>query len=148
MGEPRTHRLALILGALCALVGAGGVVASWGAFVLDRSIEAHGPRAVAHVTGKSRGASTDGDYDIAYSFRPPGGQRVDAVRGVSRELWGALSNGDTVVVAYSASSPTRNFPLGEGVTSLSVTLLVSVLSAIFAGCGGLLILGAFRRRPD
>ena len=147
LNSQRSNRRALIMGSLFALVGAVGAVGSWFAYSLDTGIEKSGPRAVGHITDKSMVSSSDGDSDftVSYWFVLPGGERIEAERGVSKELWSTFRKGETLVVAYADGNPRRNFPSGAGVTSFGVTVFVSALSSVFAIFGSLLLLGALRR---
>ncbi len=147
MNSQRSNRIALIMGSLLALVGAVGAVGSWFAYSLDTGIEKSGGRAEGHITEKSMVFASDGDSDfnVSYWFVLPRGERIEAERGVSKELWNSFQKGGTLVVVYSDSNPRRNFPLGAGVTSLGVTVFVSALSSVFAVIGSLLVIGALRR---
>jgi hypothetical protein len=102
---------------------------------------------VGTITGKHIVRSSDGDSDfnVAYWFVLPNGQRIEAERGVSKRLWNTYQKGGTLEVAYSASNPRRNFPLGGGVTSLGVALFVSVICLALAMFGTLFLFGNVRQ---
>lgn len=146
--EASSHvsKLALILGLIFLLLGLGGVIGSWGAYLTDTAIERSGPRATGHLIKKLFLAAADGDSDymLEYKFETASGQTVTASRGVSKALWMSLREGETLEVRYSASNPARNFPAGGGVTSIGVTLFISVIASIFAIFGGALVWSFFR----
>jgi hypothetical protein len=131
------------MGALFFLVGLVVLVGSWAAYSLDTSIERHGGRAVGYVTKKTFlfAADGDSDYVLEYRFALPSGERMNAQRTVSKELWSGLEESQSFVVLYHPENPNRNFPLGAGVTSFRVTLLVSVLGAVFLVFGLLIFVG-------
>ena len=142
----RGSRVALGMGALFFVVGCIGAIGSWGAYRLDTSIEKSGQRAEGRITKKSVlfAADGDSDYIVEYQFNLPSGKRVEAVRGVHKELWNTLRDGEAFVVLYSAENPKRNFPLGGGVTSIGVTVFASVFFVVFAAFGALLVAGFIR----
>ena len=144
--ESRGSKLALVMGVVFLLVGLGGVVGSWGAYVTDTNIERSGPRATGRLVKKLFLGAADGDSDyvLEYRFETPSGQSVTASRGVSKELWASLREGESREVRYSASNPKRNFPAGAGVTSIGVTIFVSVVASLFAVFGGALVWGFVR----
>jgi hypothetical protein len=143
----RGSRVVLITGVLLVLIGAVGAVGSWRAYSLDTGIEESGLRAVGYIADKSMSFASDGDSDfnVSYWFILPSGERIEATRAVSKARWSEFRKDGTLVVAYSASNPRRNFPLGAGVTSLGVTVFLSMLGVVFAGFGSLLVWGALRR---
>lgn len=142
----RGSRVALGMGALFFVVGCIGAIGSWGAYRLDTSIEKSGQRAEGRITKKSVLVAADGDSDyiVEYWFNLPSGKRVEAVRGVHKELWNTLRDGEALVVLYSAENPERNFPLGGGIASIGITVFVSVFFAVFAASGALLVAGYSR----
>lgn len=142
----RPSRIALIMGLVFALFGGFGIVGSWAAYRLDSGIAAEGERATGHLTRKSllRAADGDSDFVIDYWFVLPDGRRVEAHRSLSKALWSGLREGQDFTVRYSAANPKRNFPEGGGVTSVGVAVFVSILSALLALFGALLLVGYFR----
>ena len=143
MKRSQTSRTAFVMGVLFFIVGSIGALGSWAAYWLDTGIERNGHRAQGHVTRKSYLSVADGgsDYNVEYWFMLPSGERVESNRGVHKELWSTLKEGNSVIVLYSADNPKRNFPLGGGVTSIGVAVFVSVISAVIAVFGSLLIAG-------
>lgn len=135
------------MGALFLLVGLGGVVGAWGAYLTDKEIERSGPRAPAYLVKKVflEVADGDSDYILEYRFQPEAGPVVGASRSVSKKLWDASREGQLLEVRYSLENPHRNFPAGEGVTSLGVTVFVSVVTALLAAFGGALVWAHVRR---
>ena len=142
----RGSRVALVMGALFFVVGCIGAIGSWGAYQLDTSIEKSDQRAEGRITKKSFlfDVEGDSDYIVEYQFNLPSGKRVEAVRGVHKKLWNTLRVGDAFVVLYLAENPKRNFPLGEGVTSIGMTVFASVFFGGFAVFGVLLVVGFIR----
>lgn len=142
----RGSRVALGMGALFLVVGCIGAIGSWGAYRLDTSIEKSGQRAEGRITKKSVlfAADGDSDYIVEYWFNLPSGKRVEAVRGVHKQLWNTLRDGEAFVVLYSAEKPKRNFPLGGGVTSIGLAVFASVFFGSFAAFGALLVVGFIR----
>ena len=145
--EARGSKLALVMGVVFLLVGLGGVVGSWGAYVTDTNIERSGPRSTGRLVKKLFLGAADGDsdYKLEYTFATSSGQEVKASRSVSKELWASLREGESLEVRYSAANPKRNFPAGAGVTSMGVTIFVSAVASVFAVFGGALVLGFVRR---
>lgn len=145
--EPRGSKWALVMGVVFLLIGLGGVVGSWGAYVTDTEIERSGPRATGRLVKKLflRAADGDSDYMLEYTFATSSGQEMKASRSVSKALWASLREGESLEVRYSEANPKRNFPAGAGVTSMGVTIFVSVVASVFAVFGGVLLLGVFRR---
>ena len=135
-----------MMGALFLLVGAGGVIGSWGAYVTDTNIEHSGPRAKGHLVKKLFMGAADGDSDyvLEYWFETPKGQVVNVSHTVSKELWVSMREGELLEVQYSETNPKRNFPAGEGVTSLGLTIFVSAVASVFAIFGGALVWGVVR----
>ena len=133
----------LLMAGLLVVAGSLGVIGSWGAYWLDTDIIRDAQQAMGQITKKTVLQVADGDSDhlIAYWFRLPDGTRMEAEQGISKRLWQSLHEGDTLDILYAADNPRRNFPKGGGVTSLGVTLFVSLLSALFATFGGLMIAG-------
>jgi hypothetical protein len=150
MKKGQSSKLALVMGVLFLLVGVGGVVGSWGAYFTDTNIEKHGSRTKAHLVKKVFLGAADGtsEYVLEYSFETSNGQLVNASRTVSKELWGALREGELLEVRYSEPTPKRNFPAGEGVTSIRVTIFVSVVASLFAAFGGALVWGFVHRNSN
>lgn len=141
------NKSALVIGVLCLFVGVGGVVGCWGAYITDTNIDKRGPRAKAHVLKKIFLEVADGtsEYVLEYSFKTSDGQVINATRSVSKQLWEALQEGGLLEVRYAESTPQRNFPGGEGVTSIQATILVSVIASLFAVFGGALVWACVRR---
>ena len=144
----RGSRVALVMGTLFFVVGCIGAIGSWGAYRLDTSIEKSGQRAEGRIMNKSVlfAADGDSDYIVEYQFNLPSGKRVEAVRGVNKELWNTLRDGEAFVVLYSTENPKRNFPLGGGVTSIVLAVFASVFFGGFAAFGALLVAGFIRGR--
>ena len=143
MKRSQTSRTVLVMGVLFFIVGSIGALGSWAAYWLDAGIERNGQRAQGHITKKSYMFVADGDsdYNVEYWFMLPSGERVESSRGVPKDLWGMLDEGHSVTVLYSAENPKRNFLLRGGFTSIGVTVFVSVISAVIAIFGSLLVLG-------
>lgn len=146
---PRRQRIVLLIGIVFVAIGAFGVIASWGAYFTDSAIAEKGQRAEGQILAKGIVASADGDSDftVRYSFPLPGGQPREAEHSVSKKIWDKLQEGGPVIVLYAPDHPERNFPLGGGVTSLGVTLFVSLLAAVFAVFGALLLISRSRTHP-
>ena len=143
--------LALLMGVLFLLVGAGGMIGSWGAYVTDRSIEESGPRARGHLVKKLFLGAADGDSDyvLEYWFETSEHKVLNASRTVDKELWVSLREGEPLEIRYSDANPKRNFPAGAGVTSFGVTVFVSAIAFLFAVFGGAIVWGFFRTgRPE
>ncbi len=145
---PRIHWGALCIGLVFGLLGVLGLIGSWGAYGRDTDIVRAGHTAQATVLHKHRSQAGDDDteYVVAYRFALPDGRSVDGQHSLPRERWAPLQKGDALTVHYAPDQPRRNFPQGRGVTSMGVTVFVSVLAAVFAVFGGLLVFGALRPR--
>jgi hypothetical protein len=143
------NRPAIVIGALFFLFGLLAIVGGWGAYHLDTSIERHGGRAIGYVTKKIFLSASDGDSDyiLEYRFALPSGEPMNARRGVSKELWSSLKEGESLVVLYQHENPNRNFPAGAGVTSFGVMLFVAVLGIVFVVFGLLVFVNGLGRRP-
>lgn len=141
MDDSSGNRLALCLAMVFLVVGLGGVVAVWGAYLTDSNIDRDGSRTSGLLLGKRLIGTADGDSDyiLDYRFRPDGGAVMDVSRSVGRELWMSVQEGQALEIRYSPDKPTRNFPAGAGVTSLGVAVFVSALAALLAALGGALI---------
>ena len=150
MKSLQASRTTLAMGVLFFIVGSIGALGSWAAYWLDTDIERNGQRAQGHITKKSYMLVADGDsdYNVEYWFMLPSGERVESNRGVHKELWSTLKEGNSVIVLYSADNPKRNFPLGGGVNSIGVTVFVSAISAVIAMFGSLLIVGFIGSRRE
>lgn len=150
MKRQQSSKLALVMGGLFLLVGFGGVVGSWGAYILDTNIEQHGSRAQAQLIDKVFLDVADGasEYVLEYRFETSSGQVVTAARSVSKDLWSIMLEGELLEVRYSESNPNRNFPAGEGVTSVRLTIFVSFIACLFAVFGGALVWGFVHRNPS
>ncbi|MET0552440.1 MAG: DUF3592 domain-containing protein [Vicinamibacteria bacterium] len=147
MSRPTDAAALLLAGAFC-VVGTFGTVGSWVVYRMDGTIARTGERADGHVTRKSVvRAADDTDYTIDYWFALPGGARVEATRGIGRELWSAVRTGDVLTVRYSAADPKRNFPEQAGHPGLGMTVFVSAVCAAVAVLGALVLSGLVRRRP-
>lgn len=129
------------MGTVFLIVGLGGVVASWGAYLTDAAIERDGPRAVARLDEKSviRAADGDSDHIIKYRFQPAEGPSVDTTLSIGSELWKDLQVGQALEIRYAADNPKRNFPAGAGVGSAWLAVFVSVLSGVIGVFGGALL---------
>ena len=138
-----------LMAGLLVVGGSLGVNGSWRAYWLDTDIIRDAQQTMGQITKKTVLQLADGDSDhlIAYWFRLPDGTRMEAEQGICKRLWHSLHEGDTLDILYAADNPRRNFPKGGGVTSLGVTLFVSLLSALFAALGGLMIAGWVQGLP-
>jgi hypothetical protein len=140
MSRPETTspRIAsLALGVLFLVAGLVALVGSWGAYFTDTAIVSEGSQAQARMTRKTFifDAGGDSEYRIEYVFALPDGQRVDGQYGISREQWEPLQEGATIRVRYAAADPARNFPVGYGVTSRALIVLVSLLGLLGVAVG-------------
>lgn len=147
ISESRGSKTALAIAIVFVIFGLIGVVGSWGAYFMDTEIVRSGLRADAQLLKKVflRVADGDSDYILEYRFTTASGQPVEASRTVSKALWHSVREGQQLSVRYSEKNPKRNFPDGQGVTSLSVVVFVSLLSALIGILGVLIVWGYFRR---
>lgn len=117
-----------LIGGLLLVFGLWIIVDTCGAYWLETRTQNEGRRAQGHVTKKDEIIyMNDVGYGLRYWFVLPNGGRVEGYRDVSHELWSSLQEGDGLVVVYSAENPARNFPDGEGKTSLEVPLIGLIL---------------------
>ena len=137
---------ALIMGFLFLLVGLIFLIGSWGAYFTDSKIQDSGKSAEGHIVKKSFlfDAGGDSDYILAYWFVTESGILMNASRHVNASLWKAVNENQIIEIKYSASNPKRNFPTGEGASSLGMTIFASVMGGLFALFGGALTWGYFR----
>jgi hypothetical protein len=144
MHRSRDRWIALGMGCLFVLVGAVFAIGTWATLWGDRAIDAHGPRAVAVVTG-TRVVHDDGtSHEVRYAFTTPDGRRIVARRNVSEALFARLHTGDTLTVAYRAETPSRSFPPGEGDTHPGSTIFMSVVGALLALFGAIVLVSSVR----
>jgi len=127
-------------------VGLIFMIGAWGAYLTDSRIQNSGASAQGHLERKVFlfDAGGDSEYLLEYWFLLEDGSRINASHHVSKALWDAVHENQTIEIKYSASKPQRNFPLGAGVTSLGMTIFASLFGAVFALFGGALIWGYFR----
>ena len=145
--EEQPSLAALIIGVLFLLGGLLFIIGSWGAYITDTKIQEGGSSADAHIEKKVFLSDAEGvsDYILEYWFTTENGSKINATRNVSKTLWKSVSEGQTIGIKYSSSNPKRNFPNGEGVTSLGISIFASVFGALFTILGGALIWGYFRK---
>ena len=147
------QRMALILG--LALLGLGLLVGlgSWHAYRLMADIKAHGVHVEGHVVNKSHttestqkrvGNETSENYEVRYWFPSPTGERIEATRGVSKQLFDTLTEGGPILVGYPPGDPRKNFPLDGGEASASTTLFMMAMALLFMFIGGFLLRIAVR----
>jgi len=142
------NKTVIVYGVGFLLVGLIAVIGAIGAYLTDTWIVEHGGRAVGQITNRRSTSTSDGaDYYLEYWFTLPTGEKQEASRGVSRQLWSRVRRGDTLTILYHPEQPDRNFPEGEGVTSLFVLVFIVCLGAVFVGFGGLLIYGGIFPKP-
>jgi len=139
-----------LIGAAFFVVGLVFIVGSWGAYLTDSNIVKNGASADGRLMKKyfMRAADGDSDHMIEYWFKTADGVMIEATRGISRDLWNALHEGQTLQIHYARDNPRRNFPLGAGVTSPGIAIYASVFGALFALSGGALVWRCFRPAPD
>lgn len=142
----KQSRLAAFMGLFFVLFGLVFVIGSWGAYFTDSSIQNHGLSAQGYIEKKVFLMVADGDSDfiLDYWFVTQSGAKIHASHHVSKTLWQAVREHQTITIMYSANNPKRNFPTGTGVTSLGMSIFNSVLGALFTLFGGALIWGYFR----
>lgn len=145
-GEP-SSRIAIAICGLLSIGGVLGVVACWGAWLVDSELLASGPRAEGQVVRKEflRSDEGDSDYILHYRFAPAAGEPVVVQRNVPRKLWQSLHEGSSVVVVYSPTNPRRSFPEGAGVTSVWAPIVGSLVFGALAALGGAILFGLFFR---
>ena len=138
----------LLIGAVFFFIGMVFIVGSWGAYRTDSNIEKNGASAEGRLMKKyfMRAADGDSDYMIEYWFKTADSVMIEATRGVNRDLWNELQEGQTLEIHYARDNPKRNFPRGAGVTSLGIVIYASVFGALFALSGGALMWRSLR--PD
>lgn len=120
------------------LFGGGAFVGAWGAYVTDTAITEAGHKAQAVIASKDHFGptiDTSDEWNIAYHFNLPDGRTLEAHRGISQSLWSSLEKGSEITVLYSAEKPSRNFPVGEGNTSIAVCIYMNVIGAAFIFTG-------------
>ena len=133
------------MGVIFLVTGLVFLIGSWGAYATDTKVRDSGPSAEGHLEKKLFMGVADGDSDyiLEYWFTTKEGSAIRASRNVSKELWSAVHEGQIIEIKYSARDPKRNFPVGEGVTSLGMSIFISVFGGLFAIFGGVLIRGYF-----
>lgn len=138
---------ALIMGVLFILLGLVFLIGSWGAYLTDSKIQNSGNSAKGQIEKKVFlfDAEGDSDYILEYWFLTNTGSKINASHHVSKLLWNSVRENQTIEIRYSASNPKRNFPNGEGVTSLGMSIFASVFGGLFTLFGGALIWGYFRK---
>ncbi|HEX5360480.1 MAG TPA: DUF3592 domain-containing protein [Fluviicoccus sp.] len=148
MPSPQISRIAVVICAALLILGPVVVAATWAAYLTDSRIESQGSRADAVILNKDvvRSADGDTDYSVAYQFRLPTGQPVNAERIVPRTVWSNLHPGTKIVIRYAPDEPGRNFPEGGGVTSVLAPILASFVFGGLAILGGVLLYGIYRAR--
>ena len=134
------------MGGLFLLVGLIFIITPWGAYLKDSEIQDNGASAMGHVEKKSFSFVADGDSDyiLEYWFAAKNGKIIKTSHHVSKSFWSAVSENQSIEIKYSARNPERNFPIGEGASSLGMTLFISALGALLSIFGGALLLGYFR----
>lgn len=138
-------RLAMVMAALFVLVGGVFAIGSWGAYLTDRAIAHDGARATGTITGKSVShGDDDTDHLIAYSFALPDGRQQTGQHAIAEDDWATRQVGQPLALSYDQRKPTRNFPVGYGVTSLGLTAFLSVLGAALAGFGALILVAPWK----
>jgi hypothetical protein len=143
--EKKPSLAALVMGVLFLLVGLVFIIGAWGAYFRDIKIQDSGASAVGNIEKKTflLVADGDSDYILEYWFTTKSGSVIKAKRNVSKTFWGAVSKNQTIVIKYSVSNPNKNFPIGEGVTSIGMSIYASMFGALFSILGCALIWGYF-----
>ncbi len=138
-------RLAMVMAALFVLVGGVFAVGSWGAYLTDSAIARDGVRATGKITGKLVSRDDDDiDHLISYTFSLPDGRQQTGRHAIAEDDWAAREVGQPIAVSYGQNNPTRNFPVGYGVTSLGLTAFLSVAGAALAAFGALILVAPWK----
>lgn len=143
-------RIAFLMGTLFMAAGLIVLIGSWGAYFTDSQIQHGGASALGQIEKKSYLFVTDGDSDyiLAYAFVTQSGTKITATRHVSKSFWKAVSENQWVEIKYAFGNPKRNFPSGQGVTSVGMAIFASLFGVFFLLFGVGLIRGYIRSRRN
>lgn len=142
--------LVAIFGLVLALLSLFLLYSIWKAYIWDTNIQKHGKSVLAQVAQKhyveTSAENAEYYYMVDYWFVLPDGQRLNSSRKVSLERGSKMNVGDSLVVFYDPHAPKRNFIEGEGVTSIWVQVIGSIILVFLTLAFGLLFLSGVRRK--
>lgn len=142
------------LGAAISLLLAGFILTgAWGTYLRDRAFEKDGVLVDAVVTRAGFLVAKPGErHGLVYRFNLPDGHVMESRWTEEDERWRGYRVGDRLRIRYDPNAPERNFPEGERVPALGMTLFISAFGLAFLGLAGLLLVSGYRlqvaaRRP-
>lgn len=148
MSDNGNNGLALTFGLLFFGSGLLFVFGSWGAYHRDTALLSEGRRAQAQVVALERirdsGKDGSSDHLVRYRITLPEGV-VEKEAGIDRSFWQSLRVGGSIEVVYDPDRPRNGFPVGSGVTSLSIVWFATIFGTVFA-LGGLSLLVVLAQR--
>ncbi len=144
----RRHPGAILIGLLGLLFGLAFIAGGIGAWLTDTAITRSGDTATGVVLEKQIAFAADGmsTFDLRYRFALPDGREITTYRSITKQAWEGLSVGDPLVVHYDPEQTSRNFPAGEGVTSVGMVVFACVIGLLLAVFGALLLAGGLKPR--
>lgn len=136
-----------LTGAICLLLGGLVLVGAWGAHLKDAGIVKNGVAVDAVVVKAGFLVAKPGEtHGLIYRFTLPDGRTIERRWTEEDERWRGYPVGSRIRVLYDPVDPDRNFPEGEGVTSLGMTLFVSAFGLALLALAGLLLWSGYRHQ--
>jgi hypothetical protein len=135
----------LILGLVFVLVGLVVIVGSIGAYLKDSSIATQGARATGTITEKfaHRPSGKGPKHRVRYRFSIASGQQFEATSDTyAQEDWERLRVGQPIDIRFDPQDPSRSFPMGQGFTSMTMTVFSSVMGLLATALGALMLYAA------
>jgi hypothetical protein len=134
------------LGGAISLLLAGLILAGvWGTYLNDSRIEREAATVDAVVVRAGFLVAKPGEtHGLIYRFNLPDGRAMERRWSEDDDRWRGYRAGDRIRIHYDPNDPNRNFPDGEGVTSLGMTLFISAFGLAFLFLAGMLMLGGYR----
>jgi len=151
---PRTRLLPLAFGGVFAVVGLILLIVSWlpiwNDYRHDKQLAAEGDLASGMVLTKSRAAAGSlmvlgytrqlVDYSVRYRFTTRSGRKIESDAKVTPEEWDLLEERKWIKVRYLPGDPeTNHVPGQESSNSRIETTIFTVIGAVFAAIGGLML---------
>lgn len=145
--KPASALAVLLAGLVLLMLGLLLLAGAWGAYLKDTGIVRSGAVADAQVVRAGHLRAKRGEsHGLVYRFTATDGQVIERTWSEEDARWKAYRVGDSIRVHYDPEDPGRNFPRGEGVTSLGMTLFISAFGLVVLVAGVLFLISGLRRK--